>query len=89
LPVLPGPRIHKIAELEYAIDPSTRVDGKIKEDRSAIPLFTVIFIRKNQNNGSLFRKILECNGIRDNNGIQFLYLRKYIATTSSRELQVV
>jgi hypothetical protein len=46
LPVLPGPRIHKIAELEYAIDPITRVDGKIKEDRSAIPLFTVIFIPK-------------------------------------------
>jgi hypothetical protein len=41
-----GSRIQQIAELEYAIDPSNRVDCKITEDRSAISLLMIIFTPK-------------------------------------------
>jgi hypothetical protein len=45
LPRLPVPgrqRIHTIAELAYLIDPIIRVDSRIAEARSAIPLCTTI-----------------------------------------------
>jgi hypothetical protein len=58
LPPLPVPcgnwMIRQLAELECAIDPSTPVDCKIRENHSAIPLFTIVFPPKDRNKGSLF-----------------------------------
>jgi hypothetical protein len=73
--------IHKIAEQEFVIAPNTGVDGEITENRSSNPLFTFIFTSKNRVNGSLFRYLQKCNGIRSNNGIRFLYLRQCDAPT--------
>jgi hypothetical protein len=64
----------KIAEMAYVMDPITDVDRKITENRAAISPFPIIFALKNRNNGSQFRYFQECNEIRDNRGIQFLYL---------------
>jgi hypothetical protein len=55
LPALAKPRIHKIAELAYVMDPITHVDSKIAENRAVIPLFTIIFTPKDWNSGSLLR----------------------------------
>jgi hypothetical protein len=76
LPALAGPRIHQIAELEYVIAPSTPMESKITENRSAIPLFAIIFAPKVRNNGSQFLYFQKCDGNRDNSGIRFLYLRQ-------------
>jgi hypothetical protein len=72
LPELARPRIHNIAEPAYVIDPTIYVDSKITVISSANPLFSTIFTAKDRYNGSLFRYIQDCNGIRDNKGIQFL-----------------
>jgi hypothetical protein len=55
LPAPCGTAIQQIAELEYAIEPSNRVDCKITENRSAIPLFMIIFTPKDRDKGFLFR----------------------------------
>jgi hypothetical protein len=45
-PIMRDREFQQIAELEYANVPSTPVDGKITENRSAIPLFTIIYTLK-------------------------------------------
>jgi hypothetical protein len=40
LPALTRPRIQKIAELAYGIDPKSSAGSKIMENHSSIPLFT-------------------------------------------------
>jgi hypothetical protein len=44
------------------MNPNTHADRKITENRAAIPLFPPIFTPNDQD-----------NGIRENNGIRFLY----------------
>jgi hypothetical protein len=85
---LAGPRVQQITELEDAIDPSPRVECKIKENRSAIPLFTIIFTPKARYRGILFRYLQASNGIRDNNGMQFLYSRATSCPSNASGLYV-
>lgn len=40
---LAEPRFHQIAELAYVMNPNTRVDRKITENRSAIPLIPPLY----------------------------------------------
>jgi hypothetical protein len=71
------------------LDPSTLVDRKITENHAAIPLFTLHFHPKDLDNGNMFLYPQGCSGIRDNNGIKFLYLRQRILHASSQGLQIV
>jgi hypothetical protein len=41
----------------------------------------IIFTLKDRDNGGLFRYLQECDGIRDNSGIHFLYLRQRVPDT--------
>jgi hypothetical protein len=43
LPALTRPRIQKIAELAYGIDPKSSAGSKITENHSSIPPFTFHF----------------------------------------------
>jgi hypothetical protein len=65
---LRGSRIQHIAELEYAIDPTTRMDCKITENRSAIPPVHDHFTPKHLDNGILCRYFREYSGIQEHNG---------------------
>ncbi|MDF2660825.1 MAG: hypothetical protein K0Q94_3616 [Paenibacillus sp.] len=80
--------IQQIAEPANVMDPNINVDSKITENRSAIPLFTIMIIPNGCNNGSLLRYIREYNGIRDNKGIQFLYYCNELPP-SSKVLQII
>jgi hypothetical protein len=69
--------------------PFPGVDSNITENRSSIPTFTIDFTPNRSNKGSLLRYIQERNGIRDNNGSQFLYTRQRVAHAPSESFQVV
>jgi hypothetical protein len=68
LPVFAGPRIQQIEVLAYVKEPDPCADRNMAENRAAIPLVMNNYTLKDRDNGSLFRYIQKCNGIRDNNG---------------------